>query len=155
MPRLFGQKVRHLRQHQGLTQTDMARQLGLASQGHLSNLEQGRFAPSLDLVLAIARLLHVAVDYLLRDAIPVEQEAHMADEQRSTAHLAGQISALRRQAGLTQAAFATKLGLAGNAYISMLEAGRKAPAPDFLVQLADHLGVTVDTLLLPALPTTD
>jgi transcriptional regulator with XRE-family HTH domain len=72
MPVLLGAKLRYLRQQQQMTQEELARQLGLMRQGHISNLEMGRKTPSLDLLVQIADLFDVTSDYLLRDTIPVE-----------------------------------------------------------------------------------
>jgi transcriptional regulator with XRE-family HTH domain len=72
MPRLLGTKLRYLRTQRKMTQEDLARRLGLTRQGHVSNLEIGRKAPSLDLVVQIANLFGVTTDYLLQDTIRVE-----------------------------------------------------------------------------------
>jgi DNA-binding XRE family transcriptional regulator len=55
-----------------MTQEDLAQQLGLKRQGHVSNLEMGRKAPSLEMVVKIADVFGVTTDYLLRDTVPVE-----------------------------------------------------------------------------------
>ena len=55
-----------------MTQEALAHQLGLARQGHVSNLEMGRKEPSLELVVLVADLFGVSTDYLLRDTVPVE-----------------------------------------------------------------------------------
>lgn len=73
MPHLLGDKLRYLRTQRQMTQVELAQRLGLAQQGYISNLEAGRKAPSLDLVVQIAELFEVTTDYLMRDAIPVEQ----------------------------------------------------------------------------------
>jgi DNA-binding XRE family transcriptional regulator len=72
MPVLLGAKLRYLRQQRQMTQEELARQLGLRRQGHVSNLEMGRKTPSLDLLVQIADLFGVTTDYLLHDAAPVE-----------------------------------------------------------------------------------
>lgn len=74
VPRLFGTTLRTLRLRQKLTQAELARRLGLARQGYISNLEAGRKAPSLDLVVRLADLFGVTTDYLLQDAIPAVHE---------------------------------------------------------------------------------
>lgn len=71
-PSLFGQKLRYLRLKQQMLQIQVARQLDLARQGYVSNLETGRKEPSLELVVRVADLFEVTTDYLLRDSIPVE-----------------------------------------------------------------------------------
>jgi transcriptional regulator with XRE-family HTH domain len=72
MPQLLGEKVRFLRTQRQITQVELAQRLGLARQGHISNIEAGRKIPSLDVVVQIADLFGVTTDYLLRDVVPVE-----------------------------------------------------------------------------------
>ena len=54
---------------------------------------------------------------------------------------------LRTQSHMTQVALAQSLGLAQQGYVSNLEAGRKMPSLDLLVQIADLFSVTTDYLL--------
>jgi len=154
MAQLFGQKLRFLRHQRGLTQMELAQQL--ASQGHITKLETGNDVPSLRLILHAARLFNVSTDYLLRDTFPVEDVRTGVAESLDSAPLprlfGAKLRALRMQRNLTQAALASRLGLAKHAYISNLEAGRKAPSPDLAVQLADFFGVTTDYLLRDAIP---
>ncbi|HEU5101438.1 MAG TPA: helix-turn-helix transcriptional regulator, partial [Roseiflexaceae bacterium] len=71
MPDLFGDKLRHLRHLRGITQSELAQQLGLETQSHIAKLEHG-VAPSLDVVVRVAQRLGVSIDYLLRDTITVD-----------------------------------------------------------------------------------
>ena len=73
-PNQFGAKLRALRQQQHWGQTDLARRLGLARRGYISNLEAGRKAPSIDLVVHIADLFGVTTDALLRDEVQIPAE---------------------------------------------------------------------------------
>jgi transcriptional regulator with XRE-family HTH domain len=52
-------------------QADLARQLGLRTQAHISLLEAGHKEPSISLLLRIADFFGVTIDYLLRDNIPI------------------------------------------------------------------------------------
>jgi len=70
-PRLFGTKLRHLRQLQQLTQAELAQRLPAWTQSQISSLEIDRSDPSLDLVIALADIFGVTIDYLLRDTQPV------------------------------------------------------------------------------------
>ena len=63
----FGEKLRALRLTHDMSQTDLARALGLENRGYISNLETGRKLPSISLVLAIADLFAVTTDDLLRE----------------------------------------------------------------------------------------
>jgi DNA-binding XRE family transcriptional regulator len=67
LSQFFGAQLRRLRAQHSMTQVDLARHLGAASQGHVSLLESGRKTPSIDLVLQCADLFGVTTDYLLRD----------------------------------------------------------------------------------------
>jgi len=60
--------------------------------------------------------------------------------------LGARIAALRRQAGFSQAELAQRLGISASA-VGMYEQGRREPAADLLVALADIFGVSVDYLL--------
>src|SRR4028118_2228229 len=64
--RHFGTMLRKLRRAHGLTQGELAEQLGLDSHAHISNLERGRKIPSLTLVRRIARFFQIPIDRLLR-----------------------------------------------------------------------------------------
>jgi transcriptional regulator with XRE-family HTH domain len=87
MPRLLGEKLRYLRTQQQMTQVELTQQLGLARQGYVSNLEAGRKAPSLDLVVQIADLFGVTTDYLLLDTIAVEMvDTHRRSGEDPPAH---------------------------------------------------------------------
>ncbi len=159
MPRLLGEKLRYLRSQDGMTQVELAERLVLASHAHIANLEAGRDVASLALVLRVAALFSVTIDYLLRDTIPVAVAATSTIPQRansgSRAHLVGaKLRALRQQQRLTQGELAHQLGLARQGYISNLETGRKTPSLDLVVQIANLFGVTTDYLLRDAISIT-
>ena len=67
--------------------------------------------------------------------------------------LGARIAALRRDAGLSQAELAARLGVSPSA-MGMYEQGRREPSAQLLVTLARELGVTTDFLLTgkPAAP---
>jgi transcriptional regulator with XRE-family HTH domain len=155
MSRLFGSKLRVLRRQQDLTQVALAQKLGLGSYTHITKLEASQDAPSLDLVVRIAHLFGVTTDYLLRDSIPVGEimvsTGKPTADPETVSHLFGKtLRTLRLQQKLTQVELRRRLGLAGQGYISNLEAGRKAPSLDLAVQIADLFGVTTDYLLCDA-----
>lgn len=68
----FGVKLHHLRTSSHMTQLELAHQLTLSSHVHISTMEHGRKAPSIDLVLKIADLFGVTTDYLLCDSLPLK-----------------------------------------------------------------------------------
>lgn len=154
MPAHLGDKLQYLRRQHGLTRAQVADQLRLASSSHVAKVESS-VAPSLSLVLRIAHLFSVTTDYLLRDSIPVEniETALQPSEVPSLPRLLGiKLRTLRKQRSLTQEFVTTQLGFARQAYISNLEAGRKLPGLDTLVEIAHFYDVTTDYLLLDTIP---
>jgi transcriptional regulator with XRE-family HTH domain len=162
MPDRFGDKLRYLRQHYKLTQADLARWLVFASQSHISHLESHRKTPSLELLLRVADIFGTTIDYLLRDGIPIElailPEAPCPPDKDTDPQvrlLGAKLTALRRQRGWTQGDVAQRLTSVTQAHISFLEAGRKAPSLDLVLQLADVFDVTTDYLLRDSIPVAD
>jgi len=156
MPRLFGDKLRWLRQQRRMTQVDLARRSGLATQSHISYLEAGRSAPSLDLVIRIADIFEVTTDYLVYDAIAVDQPAHSSMPPHSAPtglqHFGTKLRHLRSLLRMTQVDLAQRLAPVSQAYISFLESGRKAPSIDIVLQCAEVFGVSTDYLLRDTIP---
>jgi transcriptional regulator with XRE-family HTH domain len=155
MPRLFGEKVRFLRRQRGMTQTDLAHQVGLASHGHITNLETARDTASLDLAIRVARVLGTTVDYLMRDTIPVEAIPPYVENTIDVGLpklFGAKLRALRGQRDWSQTELARHLGVARRGYISNLEAGRKYPSPDLALKIADLCGVTIDYLIRDDIP---
>jgi transcriptional regulator with XRE-family HTH domain len=151
MLRLFGDKLRYLRQQHRMTQTDLARRLVSVSQSHLSHLEAGRKAPSLDLVVELADVFMVQTDYLLRDTIPADQpllyEA-LANTRSDYLHSFGTaLRHLRITRAMTQTALADLLVLASHSHISYLETERKEPSIELVLRVGDLFDVTTDYLL--------
>ncbi len=160
MLRLVGDKLRYLRRQHRLTQTDLSRHLHLASQAYISDLEAARKIPSLDLVVRIADFFSVTTDYLLRDELPVDSQvtSSLKEAQRESLPInqfGEKLRHLRQQQRLTQTALAQRVGLASQAYVSDLEAGRKVPSLDLVVRLAELFGVTTDYLLRDTDPIQD
>ena len=60
--------------------------------------------------------------------------------------LGARISALRREAGLSQAQLAQRLGISPSA-MGMYEQGRREPSMETVVAMADFFGVSTDYLL--------
>ncbi len=69
----FGKKLRILREHQGMTQKELAQLLGF-SRDHVSSLETGRKIPHARLVVRIADLFGVTTDVLMRDELNLDAD---------------------------------------------------------------------------------
>jgi transcriptional regulator with XRE-family HTH domain len=151
----FGDKLRLARQQKGMSQAQLAEQTGLASRSHIANLESGRDVPSLLVVVRAARHLGVTIDSLLRDDREIEvatATAGTVPESDTVSFFGVKLQALRQQQKLSQRDLVARLGLTSRAYISDLEAGRKLPSTDVVVQVADLFGVTADYLLRDTIP---
>jgi transcriptional regulator with XRE-family HTH domain len=151
MPTRLGEKMRYLRQQHGWSQRDLTRQLQLARHSYISNLEAGRKAPSLQLVIRLAHVAAVSIDYLLRDTIPPEAPA-VPPYQCDSAHdhlqsLMDNLRVLRKQHRLTQGELGERLGIAKQSQLSHIEVGIAGPSLDLVLAIADVFEVTVDDLL--------
>jgi transcriptional regulator with XRE-family HTH domain len=156
MPYFFGAKLRHLRQQQGMAQAEIARQLSV-TRFHINNLELDRDVPSLELILGISALFQVATDYLLRDAVPVDNvdtsERPISTSTYSAPTLFGaKLRHLRKTQSMTQATLVHRLGMRSQSHISLLESGRNQPSIELVLQLADLFSVTTDYLLRDDIP---
>ena len=68
----FGEKLRALRMHHGLTLKELAGELDLVAHGYISELELGKKLPTVELVLKVAGLFKVTTDELLRDDMELD-----------------------------------------------------------------------------------
>ena len=75
---MFGPRVAALRRDAGLSQAELARELGI-SPSAMGMYEQGRREPSMETVVALAGFFGVTTDYLLTGK-PSEQEAEKLRE---------------------------------------------------------------------------
>lgn len=60
----FGKRLAQRRQEMGITQSELARSLGVTSQ-YISITEQGKRSPSINFLADLAKLLGVTTDYLI------------------------------------------------------------------------------------------
>ncbi len=69
------------------------------------------------------------------------------NRRRSIKRFGKKVHTLRTQRGMTLQELAQALGLKSHGYISELEAGKKLPTVDFVLQVARYFDVTTDELL--------
>jgi DNA-binding XRE family transcriptional regulator len=62
----FGDKLRTLRQRQGVSLRELATTLSFQSHAHLARIERVEKTPSADLILKIAEVFEVSLDQLMR-----------------------------------------------------------------------------------------
>jgi len=68
-PRRLGRKLRKIRDRARLSQTEIARELGVKDRALISQYETGRRQPPLPVLLKYAQLAGVAVDVLIDDKV--------------------------------------------------------------------------------------
>ncbi len=67
----FGEKLRFLRIHSGLTVRELSQEIGI-SNGYITQIETGRNKPSLEIAFKIARFFNISVDDLADDRVDLE-----------------------------------------------------------------------------------
>jgi transcriptional regulator with XRE-family HTH domain len=75
VPCVFGTNLHALRLQNGISQTALARRLGLTSRAYISSLEAGDKLPSIDLLIQIADLFMVTTDAILHNGTGVPEAA--------------------------------------------------------------------------------
>ena len=77
----FGEKLRLLRNQQGMSLRQLAAELGLSVHGHIAQIERGERKPSADLIVKIARLFDVPADRLMMDELEMEDHPGSPEEK--------------------------------------------------------------------------
>ena len=68
----FGKRLQECRRARGITQEKLAEEIGFASKQHISRMERGIEACSLDALVELSGLLRVSTDYLLMGTVQDE-----------------------------------------------------------------------------------
>lgn len=135
----FGERLRQVRELEGLTQVEMAEALNVSQPAYVE-WEKGRTQPTPDKFPLIAKVLNTSIVYLLQGA---PNESRLANFQGKT--LGERLVFLRKNAGLTQAEVADRLQVGQNSY-SNWENGVRTPIYPIIEKLAEFFGVTPDSL---------
>ncbi len=67
----FGEKLRILRQRQGLSQEQLGEMLGV-HQTHVGRIERGGKTPNATMILKISRIFNVSADVLMKDELELD-----------------------------------------------------------------------------------
>jgi transcriptional regulator with XRE-family HTH domain len=70
----IGEKLRILRQQQGLTTRELGSVLGV-SNSYIVRIENGKKRPSIDLVAKMARFFNITTDKLIMDELELDEKA--------------------------------------------------------------------------------
>lgn len=74
-PKLLAEKLKAIRELAGMSQSEIARELGVDNRASISGYERGDREPPLPILLAYARLVNVSTDILISDEFTVEDFA--------------------------------------------------------------------------------
>jgi len=66
----FGEKLRALRQREGMTLRQLSDMLGVHN-SHIARIEQGQ-KPSVELILKISHIFNVSLDRLMKDELELD-----------------------------------------------------------------------------------
>ena len=75
----MNEKIKKLRKDRGWSQAELAEKLGVHLT-HISRLETGRYAPSLELMKKLAELFEVTTDYLLYESVDNQGPINLQDK---------------------------------------------------------------------------
>ena len=124
----FAEKMIELRKRQGLSQQDLADQLGVSRQA-ISRWETGAVQPQADNVKSLAQVFRVSADFLLDDSL--DESAPPQGEPKPASPRRRWRLAL---AALAAAALLVLVTAVGTAYYLRWEETRPVPAHDMLME---------------------
>lgn len=75
---MLGARIAALRREAGMSQAQLAKELKISASA-VGMYEQGRREPSADMLLQIARLFDVSMEYLVDGSLPREQSQKICD----------------------------------------------------------------------------
>jgi transcriptional regulator with XRE-family HTH domain len=68
-PHKLARKLKQIRDRAGLTQTEIAKKLGVKDRASISQFESGKIEPPLPVLLRYARLAGISTDVLIDDKV--------------------------------------------------------------------------------------
>ncbi len=131
---MYGERIRELRIAKGLTQQEVADQLGKSLSAY-KLYETGVNEPGIQTLHKLSSLLGASVDYLIENyAVPVKNS------------FGERIKACRIGKGYTQSGLGKLIGAQQNT-LAAWEQGRTQPNFQMLLKLSEALGVTIDFIV--------
>ena len=71
-PKLLAKKLKAIRENLGMSQSEIAREIGIGNRASISGYERGDREPPLPTLLAYSQLANVSTDILINDGFTVE-----------------------------------------------------------------------------------
>lgn len=140
----FHEKLKVLRKKKGLTQQQIADEIGV-NRGSYSNWENGKREPNFENLSMLACIFDVSIDFLLSENLEISKETYLKLKEEKKNLFSVRLKELRLQHGFSQEELAEKIGIKRNSY-SDWENGKCKPNYEKLEKLADFFGVSLDWL---------
>lgn len=131
----LAQNLKCMREEKGLTQRDMAQELGISA-SLIGMWEQERRKIDVEMVVRLARYFSVTLDDLI-----------LNDLKPPIPHYVSNIKFLRKKHNMTQEDMAKLLGFKGKQGYNAIENGKVKPNIENLEKVADYFNVTLDELV--------
>ena len=140
----FHEKLKVLRKKRGLTQEQIADEIGV-NRGSYTNWENGKREPSFENLSMLACIFDVSIDFLLSEYLEVSKERYLKFKKEKKKVFSERLKELRLKKGLTQTELGEKVGVKQSTFTNW-ENGKREPSYENLVKLADLLEVSLDSL---------
>lgn len=142
---MFGKRIMELRTEKGITQSELAKIIGI-SRSALSLYEIEKREPDIDTLNKLATFFDVWVDYLIGHSDQRNSDALFEYRYISISNRLGNIlNKYRENHNLSEIDFAKKLDITLETYTG-IEAGKYTPSLNLLRKLAEIMGYDLDYL---------
>ncbi len=115
----FQDKLFSLRKRQGMTQAELSEAINVSRQA-ISKWEMGTAVPDVSNMLALSRVFHVSVDYLVNDEMENESDAPVVRATAAVFKINYQYILLRVIAAIGIAAVVAIVGIISHSFASMI-----------------------------------
>ncbi|EME3581508.1 helix-turn-helix transcriptional regulator [Enterococcus faecium] len=134
-----GIKIKELRKKNKITQSDLAKKIGIGKSA-ISNYESGYRMPKQDLLFKLANFFNESVDIFFPTYLETQPKPTSLDKK-----IGNLIKQFREEKGVSQELLVKTLGISLND-LKAYETGQKPFTVDTVFHFADALGVTFDDL---------
>ena len=146
---ILGKNIRFLRRNAGLSQDELAEQLGYTSFTTVQKWESGVSDPPISVVMKLSDLFHVDLDALTKEDLETtaETQKKKAINNDDLKAFGTRLRYLRELKGLTLQEMAEKTGYTSRSTISKIEKGKVDVPQSKIKAFSEALGVSQEVLL--------
>lgn len=139
---VFAEQLKTLRKINGLTQQEIANKIDVSRVAY-TNWENGKREPELEMIIRLADIFNVSLDFLLGRYKFIDENFENTYEMII---LSKNLKDLRNKNNVSQKDIASLLGISQVAY-GRFELGNRIVKKEYLEILADYFDVSIDYLL--------